>query len=105
MSSELERRLEGLFVEIPDADPDVEERALAAAVAAVRPLPARRGLRAGALAFVAALTLLAIAAGSLAAAGALHVSLGSQAKQKPTELVLPKGAQGIAVVAHGKLSV
>ena len=44
----------------------------------------RRGLRTAVLAFAAALVLLVIAAGSLAAAGALHVSFGAKAKPRPT---------------------
>jgi hypothetical protein len=60
------------------------------------------------LAFAAALVLLAIAAGSLAAAGALHVSFGAKKKARPTvgtELSLPAGANGIAAVVDGRLSV
>jgi hypothetical protein len=107
MSSELERRLEGFLHELPEPEPEVGERALATAVAAVQPTaPARRGFRTGVVAFAAALVLLAIAAGSLAAAGALHVSLGAEAKPAtPATLQLPRGADGIAVVVDGKLSV
>jgi hypothetical protein len=107
MSSELERRLEGFLAELPEPEPGVGERALVAAVAAIRPVaPARRGLRTAALAFAAGLVLLAIAAGSLAAAGALHVSFGQKTKQaRVTQLVLPSGADGIATVVDGRLSV
>ena len=107
MSNELERRLEGFLTELPEPGPEVGERARIAAVAALRPAPtARRGLRTAVLAFAAALVLLAVAAGSLAAAGALHVSFG-QKQRRPTtpQLVLPRGAVGVAVVVDGRLSV
>lgn len=108
MSSDLERRLDGFFAELPEPEAEVGERALGAALAAVHPSPSpRRGLRAGVLALATALVLLAIAAGSLAAAGALHVSFGSKVKPQRaiTQLVLPHGAAGIAAVIDGKLSV
>lgn len=106
MPSELERRLEGLFDELPEPEPGVGERAVAAAVAAVHPSPpSRRVLRTGSLVFAAAVVLLAIAAGSLAAAGALHVSFGHKTKPVTTPLSLPSGANGIEVVIDGKLSV
>jgi hypothetical protein len=108
MSSELERRLEGVFAGAPEPDPGAGEEALHRALRALRPVPApRRGLRAAVLAFSAAVVLLVIAAGSLAAVGALHVSFG--AKPKPhratTQLVLPQGANGVAAVVDGRLSV
>ncbi len=108
MSTELERRLEGLFAELPEPGPEVGDRALVAAVAAIRPVaPVRRGFRSAVVALAAALVLLAIAAGSLAAAGALHVHFGA-AKHSAGEvktLQLPNGAAGIAVVVDGRLSV
>jgi hypothetical protein len=108
MSSELERRLEGVLAEAPEFDPGAEQEALHRALRALRPAAApRRGLRAAVLAFAAAVVLLVIAAGSLAAAGALHVSFG--AKPKPhaatAQLVLPQGASGVATVVDGRLSV
>ena len=108
MSSELERRLEATFAEAPEPDPGAGEEALHRALRALRPVAApRRGLRAAALAFAAAVVLLVIAAGSLAAAGALHVSFG--AKPKPhratTQLVLPNGANGVAAIVDRRLSV
>lgn len=109
MSSELERRLEGFLHELPQPEPEVGERALAASLAALQPTaPARRGIRTAVVVFAAAFVLLAVAAGSLAAAGALHVSLGSKGKpHAPTSraLRLPTGAAGIAAVIDGKLSV
>jgi hypothetical protein len=108
MSSELERRLEAMFAEAPEPDPGAGEEALHRAVHALRPVAApRRGLRTAALVFAAAVVLLVIAAGSLAAAGALHVSFGAKAKPRPaaTQLVLPQGANGIAAVVDGRLSV
>jgi hypothetical protein len=108
MSSELERRLEGVLADAPEPDPGAREEALHRALHALRPVAApRRGLRAAVLVFAAAVVLLVIAAGSLAAAGALHVSFG--AKPEPhratTQLVLPQGANGVAAVVDGRLSV
>jgi hypothetical protein len=108
MSSELERRLERLLLEAPEPEAGVGEEALHRALRALRPpAPARRGLRTAILAFAAAVVLLAIAAGSLAAAGALHVSFGQKPRHRPatTELSLPTGAKGIAAVVDGRLSV
>jgi hypothetical protein len=108
MSSELERRLEAVFAEAPEPDPGAGEKALHQALRALQPsAPARRGLRTVALAFAAAVVLLVIAAGSLAAAGALHISIGTKAKQHraTTELALPKGENGVAAIVDGRLSV
>ena len=106
MSSELERRLEGLLAELPESEPEVGERALAAALLALRPLSARRRtFRTGSLVFAVAAVVMAITAGSLAAAGALHVSFGPKPKPVTPPLALPSGAAGIAVVRDGKLSV
>ena len=84
------------------------EKALHRALRALQPAaPAHRGLRTAVLAFAAAVVLLVIAAGSLAAAGALHLSIGNKAKKPPatTQLMLPRGANGIAAVVDGRLSV
>jgi hypothetical protein len=108
MSSDLERRLDALFTEAPDPEPGAGEEALHRSLRALHPAPpAHRGLRTVAFAFAAALVLLAIAAGSLGAAGALHVTFGTKPKPRParTQLVLPHGANGIAAVVDGRLSV
>jgi hypothetical protein len=108
MSSELERRLEGLLAEAPEPETGAGEEALYRALQALRPVaPARRGLRTAGLVFATAVVLLAIAAGSLAAAGALHVTFGAKTKQRPpsTQLSLPRGANGIAAIVDGRLSV
>jgi hypothetical protein len=108
MSSDLERRLEGLLAEAPEPDPGAGEKALHRALQAVRPVvPPRRGLRTAVLVFAAAVVLLVIAAGALATAGALHVTLGPKPKPPPvtTPIVLPRGANGIAAVVNGRLSV
>lgn len=108
MSTELERRLEGMLAAVPDPDARAGEEALARALSAVRPAGgARRGLRAGLVVFATVAVLLAIAAGSLAAAGALHVSFGAKKEQQPaiTQLSLPNGAHGIAAIVDGRLSV
>lgn len=107
MSSELEGRLDGLLLEVPEPEPEVGERALTRALAALPP-PAARGrhrLRLAAAFAAAALGLLALAAGSLAAAGALHVSIGRTKTYVYKPLSLPPGAAGIAAVVGGRLSV
>ena len=108
MPSELELRLDALFREAPEPDPGAGEEALQRALQALRPEAAsRRGLRAAVLALATVVVLLVIAAGSLAAAGALHVSFGAKAKPRPvtTQLVLPKGVNGAVAVVDGRLSV
>jgi hypothetical protein len=108
MSSDLERRLEGMFAEAPEPEPGAGEEALHRALRALHPVHApRRGLRAAVLAFAAVVVLLVIAAGSLGAAGALHVSFGTKAKKPPAtmQLTLPRGAHGIAAIVNGRLSV
>jgi hypothetical protein len=109
MSSELERRLEGLLAQAPEPDHGAGDEALHRALRALQPASStHRGLRTAALVFAAAAVLLAIAAGSLAAVGALHVTFG--AKKKPprpatSQLSLPKGAEGVAAIVDGRLSV
>jgi hypothetical protein len=110
MSSELEKRLEGMLAAAPEPEAGAGEEALHRALRALRPVAApRRGVRTAVLVFAAAVVLLVIAAGSLAAAGALHVTFGAKAKAKPgpvrTQLGLPKGANGIAAIVDGRLSV
>jgi hypothetical protein len=113
MSSEIERQLEQLFSQLPEPDPELEERAMAAALAAlpVRPLRPQRTMQRLAILLAALLVLLALAAGALAAAGALHVSFGQQSHH-PTrkanssgspQLHVPAGAHGIAAVIDGRL--
>lgn len=109
MSSELERRLEAMLAETPEPDPGAGEEALHRALRVLQPVAApRRGVRTAVLVFAGAVVLLVIAAGSLAAAGALHVSLGAKPKQRPPathQLSLPAGAHGIAAIVDGRLSV
>src|SRR6185437_12179527 len=108
MSSELEQRLEAMLAEAPEPEAGAGEEALHRALRALEPVAGpRRGVRTAVLAFAAAVVLLVIAAGSLGAAGALHVSFGAKTKAKPlqTQLVLPRGADGIGAVVDGRLSV
>jgi hypothetical protein len=111
MSSDLERRLEGLLADAPEPEPGAGEEALQRALHALRPAaPSHRGLRTAVLVFAGTFVLLAIAAGSLAAAGAIHVSFGAKKKSHPvalaaTQLTLPKGAKGVAAIVDGRLSV
>lgn len=110
MSSDLERRLEALLVEAPEPEAGVGERALERSLAAL-PEPRRRErrrLRVAVVLVAAALGLLVLAAGSLAAAGALHVSFGHPKRRAASTgrlLTLPPGAAGIAAVVDGRLSV
>ena len=111
MSSELEQRLETMLTDAPEPEAGAGEEALHRALRALQPTaPAHRGLRTVVLAFAAAVVLLAIAAGSLSAAGALHVSFGTKKKPSPASgpsptLRLPHGAAGVAAVLNGRLSV
>src|SRR6476646_5607964 len=108
MSNELERRLETMLSEAPEPDPGAGEEALHRALRVLRPVAApRRGVRTAVLVFAGAVILLVIAAGSLAGAGALHVSLGTKPKRAPAtkQLALPPGANGIAAIVDGRLSV
>jgi len=108
MSNELERRLETMLSEAPEPDPGAGEEALHRALRVLQPVAApRRGMRTAVLVFAGAVLLLVIAAGSLAAAGALHVSIGAKSKPPPPapELRLPMGANGVAAIVNGQLSV
>jgi hypothetical protein len=107
VSSELERRLEAMLA-APEPEPGAGEEALHRALQSLRPEAApRRGLRTAVLVLATAVVLLVIAAGSLAAAGALHVTFGANANPRPvaTQLTLPRGANGIAAIVDGRLSV
>jgi hypothetical protein len=109
MPNEPESRLRNLFAQLPTASQAVEDRALAAALAAL-PAPGRRAkpVRTVLLIAAATLCLLALSAGALGAAGALHVRLGA-ATATPRRVVatphlaLPHGAHGIAAVVDGRL--
>lgn len=111
MPNEPESRLPNLFAQLPAASQAVEDRALAAALAAL-PSPAgrhRRPVRTALLVAAAAVCLLAVSAGALGAAGALHVSLGRgttparAGSVADSRLGLPRGAQGIAALVDGRL--
>lgn len=107
MSTDLEARLRRLL-SLPASSGDAEERALRRALGA---LPAaerpRHRVRALTLALAATIALMTVAAGALAAAGALHVSLGRTSKALPgaaaSRLVLQPGMNGIAAVIDGRL--
>lgn len=108
MSSELEQRLEAMLADAPEPEPGAGEKALHRALRSLHPVAApRRGLRTALIAFATTVVLLVITAGSLGAAGALHVSFGTKAKEPPTtmQLSLPRGANGIAAIVNGRLSV
>jgi len=109
MSSELEQQLEAMLADAPEPEAGAGEEALHRALRALHPAaPPHRGIRTVALAFAAAIVLLAVAAGSLAAAGAIHVSFGTKKKSQPTtttQLTLPKGRDGVAAIVDGRLSV
>ena len=108
MSSELEQRLAAMLADAPEPDPGAGEKALHRALQSLQPVaPAHRGLRTAVLVFATAVILLVVAAGSLAAAGALHVSFGAKAKPRPAavQLTLPRGAAGIAAIVDGRLAM
>ena len=108
MSTELERRLEAMLADAQEPDPGAGEKALHRALQSVQPVArSHRGLRTAGLVFAATVILLVITAGSLAAAGALHVSFGAKAKpRQPTvQLTRPREAAGIAAIVDGRLSV
>lgn len=103
MSTELERQLEGFLDGAPEPGPEVGEGALRRALAVLDVHRPRRRAWATGLGLAAAVGLLAVAAGALAAAGALHVSFGNP--KGPQTLKLPAGAHGMSVVVDGRLSV
>lgn len=111
MPNEPESRLRNLFAQLPAASQAAEDRALAAALAALPPPATRhvRPVRTAVLVAAAAVCLLAVSAGALGAAGALHVSLGQTAKPARvgtaagSRLSLPRGAHGIAALVDGRL--
>jgi len=107
VSTELEGRLEGLLAEAPEPDAGVEASALARALDALPAAGRRpRWLRTATVALAALVVLLAIAAGSLAAAGALRVSFGERpaGRAAPAQLQLPAGAAGVLALVDGRLS-
>jgi hypothetical protein len=107
MSIDLEARLHRLLSR-PASSGDAEERALRRALgaltAAERP---RHRVRTLTLALAATIAVMTVAAGALAAAGALHVSLGRASKTSghasAPRLVLQPGMHGIAAVIDGRL--
>jgi hypothetical protein len=107
MSTGLEARLRRLLA-LPSSSGDAEERglrrALGALPAAERP---RHRARALTLALAATIAVMTVAAGALAAAGALHVSLGRAPKTAShvaaSRLVLQPGMHGVAAVIDGRL--
>ena len=115
MSAGIDQRLERLLEALPEPEREAGERALAKALDALpaRRVPPRPHLRAAALLLAAAFVLLALAAGALAAAGALHVSFGqlpppsrqAQTARSARQLAVPQGADAIAVVVDGRLSL
>jgi hypothetical protein len=108
MSRELEARLERTFADLPEAAPEVEDRARRAALAA---LPRRR--RARRTAGVAAVALAGAGIGALTlvglrATGTIHLQVGSRARaDQPSpvvsRLLVPRGGDGIAAVVDGRL--
>src|SRR5204862_4873476 len=105
MSTELERQLRAGFGRLPKPTREASARARAAALDALG--PHRRRSRGGLLliAFAVAFVVGAGAA-ALAATGNFHVRLGAgtrPARPVPTQLSVPAGSHGVAVVAGGKL--
>jgi hypothetical protein len=111
MPSNLESRLGELFAQLPEPGHELGEQALARALGAL-PAPQRspRPIRALVLVLGVGVVLLAVAAGALAAAGALHVSLGRPAQRTPrsattavAQLSVPRGALGTSATVDGRL--
>ena len=70
MSSELERRLEGLFARAPEPEAGAGEEALHRALRAIHPVaPARRGVRTAVLVFAATSTEFGVATASAVPVG------------------------------------
>jgi hypothetical protein len=109
MSSELEERLGRALARLGRPGAAAEERALREALAALpAPEPRRvRRLRTVSFAAAALIVVLSVSAGALAAAGALHVSLGATGpaagRVEQPRLLVPAGAKGIAAVVRGRL--
>ena len=108
MSIDLEERLRRLLAR-PTSSGDAEERGLRRALGAL-PVAERRPrhrVRTLTLALAAAVAVMIVAAGALAAAGALHVSLGRAPKASShataSRLVLQPGMHGTAAVIDGRL--
>jgi hypothetical protein len=107
VSTDPEARLSRLL-SLASSSGDAEERglrrALGALPAAERP---RHRVRALTLALAATIAVMTVAAGALAAAGALHVSLGRTSKSSgpaaASRLLLQPGMSGIAAVIDGRL--
>jgi hypothetical protein len=105
MSTSLERRLQRVFDRLPQPTREATRRARASALATLPPRQGRRGLGLVVVAAAAAVVL-AVGAASLAATGNLHVRLGrskSPPAPAPTQLAVPAGTNGVAVVAGGRL--
>lgn len=105
MSTALERRLQRAFRRLPQPTREASRRARSAALATLPPQQRRRELG---LVFVAVAIAVVLGAGaaSLAATGNLHVRLGREQpnpRPAPAHLQVPRGSNGIAVVAGGKL--
>lgn len=112
MSSETESKLSELFAQLPSPDREVTERALARALSVLPTHPQRSETRVRMLAFLlaAAVALLVVAAGALAAVGALHVSFGQAthrsqrgAASSASQLMVPTGTRGVAATVGGRL--
>jgi hypothetical protein len=107
MPIDIEARLNRLLSR-PTSSGDAEERGLRRALGALPPAERQRHrVRTLPLALAATIAVMTVAAGALAAAGALHVSLGRTAKTSShataSRLVLQPGMHGIAAVVDGRL--
>lgn len=104
MSAELDRRLAAALARLPRAGRDVEDRARAAALAALPhpPAVARVPRRTLALAAAAAALLVAVAAG-LAATGTVTIAVRRSTPSQPPRLTLPPRVDGVAALVNGRL--
>src|SRR5919202_386172 len=105
MSTALERRLQRAFARLPQPTRDASRRARAAALATL-PSHEKSGQLGVVLALAAIVVFVGAGAAALAASGNLPVRLGREQprpRPAPAHLQVPRGTNGIAVAAGGKL--
>ena len=106
MSSTLERRLQRAFGRVPQPTREVTSAARAAALATLPPAEQRRALPLVFAAAAIAAVVVGAGAAALAATGNLHVRVGQEPPpppRAPAHLQVPRGTNGIAVAAAGRL--
>lgn len=105
MPAALERRLQRAFGRLPHPTREATRRARASALATL-PTEEPRSPFVVVLALTGVALVLGAGAAALAATGNLHVRIGREqprAQRAPAHLQVPRGTNGLAVVAGGKL--